>query len=103
MGQIPSLPRETDFELDPEACLPKRKTKGDTVPIIEHKLLALLDHAWQDSFTIMSDYAQRNMELVAMAASLQLITTRVNRDVFSRNWQITAKGHRWLNEAKETT
>jgi hypothetical protein len=36
-----------------------------------------------------------------MAASLQLITTRVNRDVFSRTWQITAKGHRWLNEAKE--
>jgi hypothetical protein len=43
-----------------------------------------------------------NAELVAMAASLQLITTRVNKDVFSRTWQITAKGHRWLNEAKET-
>lgn len=36
-----------------------------------------------------------------MAASLQLITTRVNRDVFSREWQITNKGLRWLNETKE--
>ena len=63
--------------------------------------MGLLDHAWRDSFTVMSNYAQQNMELVAMAASLQLITTRVNRDVFSRDWQITAKGLRWLNEAKE--
>ena len=82
----------------------KSESRGRTLTdTVERKLIALLDHAWQDSFTIMSDYAQRNMELVAMAASLQLITTRVNRDVFSRNWQITAKGHRWLNEAKETT
>lgn len=36
-----------------------------------------------------------------MAASLQLITTRVNRDVFSREWQITTKGLMWLNETKE--
>jgi hypothetical protein len=63
--------------------------------------MGLLERAWTHGFTIMSDYAQQNMELVAMAASLQLITTRVNRDVFSREWQITAKGLRWLNEAKE--
>jgi chromosome segregation and condensation protein ScpB len=63
--------------------------------------MTLLEHAWSKGFTIMSDYAQRHMELVAMAASLQLITTRVNKDVFSREWQITAKGLRWLNEAKE--
>jgi hypothetical protein len=25
----------------------------------------------------------------------------VNRDVFSREWQITNKGLRWLNEQKE--
>lgn len=36
-----------------------------------------------------------------MAASLQLITTRVNAAVFSREWQITIKGLRWLNETKE--
>ena len=61
----------------------------------------VLDEAWSKGFTIMSNYARQNSELVAMAASLQLITTRVNRDVFSRDWQITSKGLRWLNEAKE--
>lgn len=70
--------------------------------MVEKQLLAMLDYAWQEGFTVQSDYARRNAEVVAMAASLQLITTRVNRDVFSRQWQITAKGHRWLNEAKLT-
>lgn len=69
--------------------------------MVEKKLIALLDYAWQQGFTVQSDYARQHAELVGMAASLQLITTRVNRDVFSRSWQITAKGHRWLNEAKE--
>lgn len=32
---------------------------------------------------------------------MQLITTRVNRDVYSSDWQITSKGLRWLNELKE--
>lgn len=68
---------------------------------MEKQLISLLDYAWQEGFTVQNDYARTNAELVAMAASLQLITTRVNKDVFSRTWQITAKGHRWLNEAKE--
>jgi hypothetical protein len=50
---------------------------------------------------VQSTFARSNAELVAAAASLQLITTRVNRDVFSRDWQITNKGLRWLNEHKE--
>jgi hypothetical protein len=51
---------------------------------------------------VSSDFSRRHAELVAVAASLQLITTRVNSQVFSRDWQITAKGLRWLNEVKET-
>jgi hypothetical protein len=65
------------------------------------KLCALLDVAWREGFTVQSDLARQQAEVVAMAASLQLITTRVNRDVFSREWQITSKGLRWLNETKE--
>lgn len=79
----------------------RRGVKLDGSPGIEKQLMSLLDAAWQEGFTVQSDYARRHAELVAMASSLQLITTRVNRDVFSRTWQITAKGHRWLNEAKE--
>lgn len=83
----------------------KSDTRGRTLtdnPGLEQQLIKLLDYAWQEGFTVQSRYAYANAELVAMAASLQLITTRVNRDVFSRSWQITAKGHRWLNENKET-
>jgi hypothetical protein len=83
----------------------KSGTRGRTLtdnPGLEQQLIRLLDHAWQEGFAVQSRYARENAELVAMACSLQLITTRVNRDVFSRCWQITAKGHRWLNEAKET-
>lgn len=100
------LPPETDYDLEPEKCLPKEHNRSREItlldtPSLEKKLIDLLDHAWQEGFTIQSAYARDYAELVAMASSLQLITTRVNRDVFSRTWQITAKGHRWLNEAKE--
>jgi len=61
----------------------------------------LLDIAWKTGFTVQSVIARQHAEVVAMAASLQLITTRVNRDVFSREWQVTNKGLRWLNETKE--
>jgi hypothetical protein len=54
---------------------------------------------WGDGgFTVMSDFAQRNMVYVAMAASLQLITTRVEKNTYGRVWRITSKGLRWLNE-----
>src|ERR1035437_5834507 len=119
------LPAETDWETELEQHLPPQRgtraprssfelpstanTKSDgrgrtltDNPGLEQQLIALLDYAWQEGFTVQSRYARaEHPELVAMAASLQLITTRVNRDVFSRTWQITAKGHRWLNEAKE--
>lgn len=66
------------------------------------KLATVLTEAWQHGFTVQSALARSEAEVVAMAASLQLITTRVNRDVFARDWQITSKGLRWLNEHKET-
>ena len=69
---------------------------------LERRLIALLDRAWQEGFAVKGRYARdENAELVACAASLQLITTRVSKDAYARSWQITAKGHRWLNEAKE--
>lgn len=49
----------------------------------------------------MSDFAQRNMALVAMAASQHYITTQVASSEYGRTWHITGKGLRWLNELKE--
>lgn len=64
------------------------------------KLLKVIDQAWSEGFTVQSYFARANAELVAMAASLALITTRVTATTFSRKWQVTSKGLRWLNESK---
>jgi len=37
-------------------------------------------------------------EDIAAVASLGLITTRVSRDVFCGEWQLTPKGREWLQE-----
>jgi hypothetical protein len=65
---------------------------------IEEALGPILFKAWQTGFTVQSDFARKHMGHVAMAASMQLITTRVTEGVYSSMWQITAKGIRLLNE-----
>ena len=70
-------------------------------PSIERQLMKVLDEAWLRGFTVQSRFARSHAELVAMAASLQLISSRINRDLFGCEWQITSKGLRWLNENKE--
>lgn len=65
---------------------------------IDGELCPILFKAWQHGFTVQSDFARSNAGLVGMAASLQLITTRVSEGVYSSNWQITGKGIRLLNE-----
>lgn len=63
-------------------------------------LLAVINRAWTEGFTVQSAFARSNAELVAMAASIALITTRVNSTTFTRKWQVTSKGLRWLNESR---
>lgn len=65
----------------------------------EEHLLQILIRARLDAFTTKSDFARDNADYVAMAASQGLISTRVMNDVFSRHWQITAKGNQVLEEA----
>jgi hypothetical protein len=76
----------------------QKHTEGRTT---NERLASLLRIAWKSGFTVASDLARSNAGLVAMAASLQLISTRVTKDVYSRNWQITNKGLRWLREQEE--
>jgi hypothetical protein len=45
-----------------------------------------------------SDFARREADIIAMAASLQLITTKVGNQRFANTWHITSKGLHWLNE-----
>lgn len=73
----------------------------DAASPVNDKLTVVLDEAHRTGFTVSSVFARANAETVAMAASLQLITTRVTSEVFSRYWQITNKGLRTLNETRE--
>lgn len=54
--------------------------------------------AWREGFTVKSTFAREHAQYVAAAASMQLITTRLTRDTYGSEWQITSKGLRWINE-----
>lgn len=64
--------------------------------ILTEELIDVLTEAWKRGFTVQSNFAREQAEVVAMAASLGFITTRVMPTVFSRNWQITSIGLSWL-------
>lgn len=69
---------------------------------METKLAIVVNEAWTRGFTVKSTFARSYAELVAAAASLQLISTRINRDLYGNEWQVTVKGLKWLNEMKRT-
>jgi hypothetical protein len=47
---------------------------------------------------VKSDFARKEADVIAMAASLQLITTKVAAQRFAKTWLITSKGLTWLTE-----
>jgi hypothetical protein len=64
-------------------------------------LLSVISEAWRGGFTLQGNFARTNSALVAMAASLNLISTQVDKSEYGRTWRVTSKGLRWLNEHKE--
>lgn len=48
-----------------------------------------------------SDMARKDADIIAMAASLQLISTKVGPQSFGKTWLVTSKGLNWLNEKDE--
>jgi hypothetical protein len=50
---------------------------------------------------VKSDFARKEADIFAMAASLQLITTKVGAQRFANAWHITTKGLTWLNERED--
>jgi hypothetical protein len=70
---------------------------GDTLARL-HKLLRA---CWRENVRVKSDYARKEADIVAMAASLQLITTKVGAQRFTKTWLITSKGLTWLNEKED--
>lgn len=64
----------------------------------ELRLSELLNLIWREKVSVKSNYARTNAEIVAMAASLQLITTKTGVSTFASAWQITTRGLTWLHE-----
>jgi hypothetical protein len=50
---------------------------------------------------VRSNTARSCADIIAMAASMQLITSRTAPNVYANEWQITTKGLMWLNETEE--
>jgi hypothetical protein len=73
-------------------------TTGAQLISVEGRLRELLDLVWREKVSIKSNYARTNAEVVAMAASLHLITTQVSIGTFAGAWNITNKGLTWLHE-----
>jgi hypothetical protein len=82
----------------PSTVKPRSASRGETLTDPETRLRALLDRCWREKVSIKSDYARTNAEIVAMGASLQLITTQVSIGTFAGAWNITTKGLSWLTE-----
>jgi hypothetical protein len=63
-----------------------------------HALRTVLNEAWKGGFSLQGDFFRKHAEVVCMAASLNLISTRESANLYGRRWRITSKGLRWLNE-----
>jgi hypothetical protein len=50
---------------------------------------------------VSSNFARQQASYIAMAASMQLITTRVSSGVYRGAWNITPKGLSWLRETDD--
>jgi hypothetical protein len=50
---------------------------------------------------VSSNFARQQASYIAMAASMQLITTRVSSGVYRGAWNITPKGLSWLRETED--
>lgn len=67
-------------------------------PDPEKRLAELLDRVWCQAVSVKSNYARDHADVVAMAASLHMITTKTGVSTFASAWNITNTGLTWLNE-----
>lgn len=61
------------------------------------RLKRLLHQVYIKPMAIQSNTARRDADLVAMAASMGLITTQISPQQFGRDWRVTNKGLLLLN------
>lgn len=81
---------------------PNSVVTGTTPTDVSSRLYALLNTVFRAPQTIKCDYVRTNAEIVAMAASLHLITTRLGPSTFGQSWRITTKGLIHLQQREAT-
>lgn len=74
------------------------KTPTEDTGDASGRLLRLLRQVQREHVRVKSDLARKEADVIAMAASLQLISTKVGAQRFAKTWLITSKGLVWLNE-----
>ncbi len=62
------------------------------------KLTEVLREAWKNGISTKGDFARAHADLIAIAASSGLITTKVRANEYGRRWLITKLGLEALNE-----
>lgn len=62
------------------------------------RLSTLLQSIYERPLAIQSNRARRDADVVAMAASMGLITTQITPGTFGRDWRVTTEGLTHLNE-----
>lgn len=64
------------------------------------ELGGVLNVAWRQGIAVQGRFFRDNANLVAAAASMNLLTTLTASNTFGNTWRITSKGLRLLNEVK---
>lgn len=58
----------------------------------------VLNRCWRNKVTVSSDFARGNATIIAMAASMVFLSTKVGDRRYSNQWHITPQGLHWLME-----
>jgi uncharacterized protein YpmS len=80
---------------------PKSDETGTTPTNVEDRLNSLLTLVVKSPQRVKCDYIRNNAEIVAMAASMQLITTRTRQGVYNHAWRITIKGLSYIHQQRD--
>jgi hypothetical protein len=61
----------------------------------------ILDKAAREPFTVKSNFARTGAWYVAVCASVGLITTQIEEDIFGKKWLITEEGFEFMESIDE--
>lgn len=64
-------------------------------------LYAVLFKAWQGGFSTRSRFSRSEADMIAVAATEQLITTKISEEMWGNKWLITEDGLYYMKELED--